>query len=103
MVASSVLALSHLVYAYMMAPAALALFYVGLTRTNARLRLVRLAVTGALAGVITSYFRLPFVLLKAYLSVSPYLQRWKYDSFGAGDILTWLVNGDLMDYGRLLS
>lgn len=100
-VASSMLALSHLVYAYMMAPAALALFFVGLTRTNARLRLVRLAVTGALAGVITSYFWLPFVLLKAYLSVSPYLQRWKYDSFGAGDILTWLVNGDLMDYGRL--
>jgi hypothetical protein len=28
------------------------------------------------------------------------LERWKYDSFGAHDILWWLVNGDLFDFGR---
>ena len=84
-----------------MAPAALVLLLIGLNRTNARPRLARLAVTGALAALITAYFWFPFLLHKAYLSASPYLQRWKYDSFGASDILTWLVNGDLLDYGRL--
>ncbi len=100
-VASSMLALSHLMYSYMMAPAALMLFVVGLNRANALQRIARLAVTGALATVITSYFWLPFLRLKAYLSASPYEYPWKYDSFAAGDILTWLVNGDLLDYGRL--
>jgi hypothetical protein len=99
--ASSVLALSHLVYAYMMVVTALVLCVVGLNRANARPRITRLAVIAALAAVITSYFWLPFLLFKAYLSASPYLQRWKYDSFGASEILTWLVNGDLLDYGRL--
>ncbi|MBI2902350.1 MAG: YfhO family protein [Candidatus Methylomirabilis oxyfera] len=100
-ISSTLLAMSHLVYAYMMAVTALALLAVGLNRANARPRIGRLAVAGALAALITSYFWLPFLLLKAYLSASPYLQRWKYDSFGAGDITTWLVNGDLLDYGRL--
>jgi len=100
-IASSALVLSHLVYAYMMAVTALALFVLGLNRATARPRTIRLAVTAALTAIVTSYFWLPFLLYKAYLSASPYLQRWKYDSFGAPDILTILVNGDLLDYGRL--
>jgi len=100
-VASSLLAMSHLVYAYMMAVTALVLLGVGLDRVNARPRLARLTVTGALGAIITSYFWLPFLLSKAYLSASPYLQPWKYDSFGAANILKWLANGDLLDYGRL--
>jgi len=100
LVASSMLILSHLMYSYMMAPAGLVLLLVGLDRANARQRLVRLAITGLLTAVITAYFWLPFLRFKAYLSASPYEPRWKYDSFGATDILTWLVNGDLLDYGR---
>ncbi len=99
-VTSSLLALSHLVYAYMMAMTGLVLFLFGLSRENACRRLFRLTVVGLLSAIITSYFLLPLLLSKAYLSASPYLQRWKYDSFGAPDILTWLVNGDLLDYGR---
>jgi hypothetical protein len=100
-VASSMLVLSHLVYAYMMAVTAVMLFLIGLSRANARLRVFRLATVGLLSAVITSYVWLPFLLFNSYLSASPYLQRWKYDSFGAGDILGWLVSGDLLDYGRL--
>jgi len=100
-IASALLAMSHLVYAYMMAVTALVLLLIGIDRTNARRRAVRLGIVGLLAAIITSYFWLPFLLLKAYLSASPYLQRWKYDSFGARDILMWLVNGDLLDYDRL--
>jgi hypothetical protein len=84
----------------MTAITALVLFLVGVSRSNWGPRLGRLAVTGGLAALISSYVWLPFLLQTAYLSASPYLQRWKYDSFGAGEILTWLVNGDLLDYGR---
>ncbi len=100
-VACSMLSLSHLMYSYMMAPAGLVLLLVGLNRANAQQRVARLGITAALAAIITSYFWLPFMLFKAYLSASPYEPRWKYDSSGAGTILTWLVNGDLLDYGRL--
>lgn len=101
-IAFSALVLSHLVYAYMMGVTALALLLLGLNRaTTARPRAIRLAVTVALTAIITSYFWLPFVLHKAFLSASPYLQQWKYDSFGAREILTILINGDLLDYGRL--
>jgi len=99
--ACSAMAFTHLVYAYMMAITALVLVLVGLRRVNARARLARLAVVGGVAGIITAYMTLPFVLGKAYLSASAYLQRWKYDSFGAQDILRWLVDGDLLDFGRL--
>src|SRR5206468_3944597 len=99
--ACSVLGLSHLIYSYMMVPGALVLFLAGLRWGNVRARLVRLAVVGGLAGVITSYLTVPFALLKAYLSASPYLDRWRYDSLGARAVLTWLVDGDMLDYGRL--
>ncbi len=100
-VACSMLALSHLIYAYIIAVATLVLLLVGLNRANMFLRMARLAVTGALAAVISSYLWFPWLLLKAYMGISPYLQRWKYDSYGASDILTSLVNGDLLDNGRL--
>ncbi len=99
--ACSALALSHLMYAYMIAPGALVLFLVGLNHANARQRLARMAITAAGTTVITAYFWFPFLRFKAYLSASPFEFSWKYDSFGAGSVLTWLVNGDLLDYGRL--
>lgn len=100
-VAYVLLFLSHLIYAYMMGLMALVLFANGINRTNARRRAGRLAIPAVLVAVITSYFWLPFLLFKAYLNASPYLERWKYDSFGARDIFAWLMNGDLLDYGRL--
>jgi len=100
-VASSLLALSHLIYAYMMAPAALVFLVVGLTRTNVWPRIVRLLLIGGSTAVITSYLLLPFLMFKAYLNASPNLPRWRYDSFGAGDVLTWLANGEILDHGRL--
>lgn len=100
-ISCSLLALSHLIYAYMMALTVLVLFLMRVGRSNWRALFGRLAITGVFAAVISSYMSLPFLFQKAFLSASPYLQRWKYDSFGAGEILTWLVNGDLLDYDRL--
>ena len=61
---------------------------------------LRLAAIAVPAMLITAYFTVPFLIDKAFLNASPYLQRWKYDSYGANEILGWLLKGDLFDYGR---
>jgi hypothetical protein len=99
--ACSALALSHLIYTYMMVISGLVVLLVGLDRTNVRQRIGRLAVVGVLTGINSAYVSVPFLLGKAYLSASVYLQRWKYDSYGAADVLKRLVNGDLLDAERL--
>ena len=94
------LVLSHLVYSYMVAIAAIVLFLFELDRKNIRQRLGRYVTVAALVVVITSYFWVPFLIYKDYMGVSPYEPTWKYNSFGAIDILTRLANGDLLDYNR---
>ncbi len=96
------LALSHLIWAYMAAISALVLFLVGLRRATWRVRVVRLLATAVPAAVITSYMWLPFLQSRAYLNVSqPYLPEWRFDSFGFGQIATWIATGDLFDHARL--
>lgn len=85
----------------MIALAALLLFVFVAYPAHARPGALRLAVVATLAAVITSYFWFPFLLYQDYLSASQYLERWKYDSFGAIDVLTRLLDGGLLDSGRL--
>jgi len=99
--ACSALALSHLIYAYMFAITAVVLLLFGVTRANLAARLRRFALVGAISATATSYMWLPFFMQSAYVNASPYLDQAKYDSFGAGPILTWLFTGDLLDHGRL--
>src|SRR5256885_2190001 len=95
------LALSHLIYGYMTAITAVVLLLFGLTRANIAGRVLRFGAVGALAGVISAFIWVPFFAQAGYLDVSPYLDRTKYDSFGAPTILGWLASGDLPDHGRL--
>ncbi|HEV2251217.1 MAG TPA: hypothetical protein VGT60_12000 [Candidatus Limnocylindria bacterium] len=94
--------LVHLVYGYMLAISAIVLALVGLGRSNARRRLLLLALTGVLVAAIAVYLVPPYVGgAQAFLDVSPYLPRYRWDSFGAPAILGWLVTGELFDHGRL--
>ena len=95
------LALSHLIYAYMTAITAVVLLLFGMTRANTPGRVLRFGAVGGLASVIGAYMWVPFFAQAGYLNASPYLDRAKYDSFGAPTILGWLVTGDLLDHGRL--
>lgn len=96
------LALSHLIWAYMAAISVLVIFLIGLRRATWRLRIVRLGAAAAAVALLTSYMWLPFLQLRPYLNVSqPYLPQWRFDSFGLGQIVTWLVTGELLDHGRL--
>jgi putative flippase GtrA len=97
----SALVMSHLVYTYMMAITVGILLAAGFNRATFRAHLTRLVAMGAATGVITSYFLVPFVLSKQYVNASPFLQQWKYDSFGADAILGWITTGDLWDHGRV--
>jgi hypothetical protein len=99
--ACTALALSHLLYAYMLAITAVVLLLFGATRANVAARVGRFAVVGVVTATATSYMWLPFFMQAAYVNVTPYLDTDKYDSFGAGKILSWLVSGDLFDHGRL--
>lgn len=99
--ACTALALSHLLYAYMLAITAIVLLLFGITRANAPARVARFALVGAITAAATSYMWLPFLMHSAYVNVTPYLDPQKYDSYGAGPILSWLVTGDLLDHGRL--
>ena len=95
------LVLAHLIYAYMIGIAAVVLCLIGIRPANAIQRIARLAAVGGIAIVLTSYFVVPFFTQAGYLNISPYLERPKYDGFGAGAVLGWLASGDLFDHGRL--
>ena len=100
-IACSALALSHLIYAYMLAITAVVLLLFGITRANASGRVARFAIVGAASAAMTSYMWLPFFMNTAYVNVTPYVDPAKYNSFGAGPILTWLFTGDLFDHRRV--
>jgi len=97
----SVLAVSHLLYAYMMVVSAAVLLVWGVNRSNVVVRVIRLAAAGVLALTITSWMWLPYVLERGFLNASLFLQPEKYASFGAPTILGWLFTGELTDHGRL--
>jgi hypothetical protein len=61
----------------------------------------RLGVVGVMATMITAYLWIPFMLHNNYLAVGVYLPRWKFDSFGADQILAWIIGGELFDHGRI--
>ncbi|MCU0506209.1 MAG: YfhO family protein, partial [Chloroflexi bacterium] len=101
LLALTALVLSHLVYAYMMAITLAVVLLVGSRARSFLPRLTRLGILGAIVVAATAYMWLPFVQTSRYLSASAYLEEWKYDSFGAPEILRWLLSGDLLDHGRL--
>ncbi|HKY49676.1 MAG TPA: DUF6541 family protein, partial [Candidatus Limnocylindria bacterium] len=73
----------------------------GVTRATLADRVGRFALVGGVTAAASSYMWLPFLMYSPYINVTPYLERFKYDSYGAPAILTWLVSGDLLDHGRI--
>ena len=95
------LALSHLIYAYMMAITTVVLVVFALRRGRILPPLVLLALAGTAVLAISSYLLVPFLGNTAYLSASPFLQPEKYASYGAPTVLGWFVTGELLDHGRV--
>jgi hypothetical protein len=100
--ALAALGLSHILYAYMAVITAGVVFLVGLSRGSLIARAARLLFVGASALAITAYSWIPTAgSASLYLDRSPYLESWKYDSFGAAKVIEYLVTGDLFDSGRM--
>ncbi len=99
-IALAALMLSHLLYAVMMGVSAGVMAVIA-SRDAIPLRLVRLGLVGIAAAVVAAYLLIPAAATSYYLNASPNLEPYKYDSFGAGPILGWLVGGQLLDADRL--
>src|SRR5207237_1421301 len=60
----------------------------------------RTAIVGAVALLLTAFQLAPLVRDASNINHSRWESSWKWDSFGAGQVLKWLFAGDLLDYGR---
>ena len=47
-----------------------------------------------------SYFIIPFFLQSQYRNFSVWDPIWKFDSWGARQVIVWFLNGELFDFGR---
>jgi hypothetical protein len=63
-------------------------------------RLLRLLLLLALAGLVISYFLVPYLLDSPYMNRSVWEKPEKYDSYGYEWVLGALVQGELFDFGR---
>ena len=93
--------LCQFVYGYM---GALSVCLLALIPSAAIPRLVRLRRVlwiGAVALLLSAFQLAPLWTDRAFINRTPPDQAWKSDSFGAGQVLEWLVTGQLLDNGRV--
>jgi hypothetical protein len=93
-------ALSHIVFGYVGALAAVVLALVG-SREGRPLRIARLAWVAAGSFLLTAWFTIPLFLARAEINHSRFELAFKWDSFGSRAVLSALLNGSLLDFGRL--
>lgn len=89
------LMLSNVVYGYFGA-LTLVLFYL----LNPARRFLRLAWIGGVSALLSAFEILPVLTDGATLNRSRWEPVWKWDSFGAQQVIEWLVTGALLDFGR---
>jgi uncharacterized membrane protein len=93
-------ALSHIVFGYVGALAAVVLAVVG-AREGRPARIARLAWIAAGSFLLTAWFTIPLFLSRAEINHSRYELAYKWDSFGSRAVLSALFDGTLLDFGRL--
>jgi hypothetical protein len=92
--------LSQFIYGYMGALSVCLLALLpgsGLPRLD---RLRRVLWIGTVALLLSAFQLAPLSIDRALINPTPADQAWKSDSFGAGQVLEWLVSGQLLDQGR---
>ncbi len=61
----------------------------------------KLMLLGGATVFILSYWIIPVLLFDNYHNISVWDPPWKFNSYGAKEVMTRLFNGDLFDFGRL--
>ena len=92
---------SHLIYGYMAALSLLLLVALPDEVASRLTRLRRLLYVGAVAFLLSAFQLVPLIRDSALISHSRWELVWKWDSFGACQVLRWLFTGELLDHGRL--
>lgn len=91
--------LSHLALGYMAFMAAAIAVFTGPPREIGS-RILRLAVVSGVTGLAILWVALPIFQDFAWYNVSTLVPSWKYNSFGHGIVLPWLITGELFDFQR---
>lgn len=98
-VALAALALSHLLYAFLMAVSSVVILLAGATRGTLWARAVRLGVVGTIAVALASYLLVPFAQSSGtWLSTMPWISDGAYRP---ASMARTLVRGNLLDASRL--
>jgi hypothetical protein len=92
--------LSHLVFGYVGALACVVLALVGPRKTRA-LRIARLPWLAGGSILLTAWFTVPLIISHADINHSRWEPAFKWDSFGSRAIFSALLDGSLLDSGRL--
>ena len=93
--------LAHLIYGYMGALSICLLAVIPDAAVARGVRIRRVAMVGAVAMLLSAFQLAPLLLDGSNINHSRWESVWKWDSFGAGDVLKWLFTGELLDHGRL--
>jgi hypothetical protein len=92
--------LSHFIYGYIGAMTVCLLALMP-DATPRRVRIGRTIWVGAIAFLVSAFKLLPLWLDGSIINHSRWEPAWKWDSFGARKVMSWLLTGDLLDHGRL--
>ena len=93
--------LSHFIYGYIAALTVCLLAVMPDPETPRAIRIGRTAWVGAIAFALSAFELFPLMLDSSIINHSRWENTWKWDSFGAGQVLKWMLSGELLDHGRL--
>lgn len=93
--------LSHFIYGYISAVTVCLLALMPDRDTPRRVRIGRTLWVGAIAFLVSAFELLPLWLDGSTINHSRWEPVWKWDSFGAGQVMSSLLTGELLDHGRL--
>jgi hypothetical protein len=93
--------LAHFIYGYMGALSVCVLALIPDAEARRSVRLRRALRAGAVALLVTGFEVAALVSDGSTINHSRWEPAWKWDSFGAGQVLRWLATGELLDHGRV--
>ena len=93
--------LAHLMYGWMGAWIALLIALLPDANAARMVRIKRTVAIGAVSAVLCLFQLIPLLTDGYLISRSRFEPPDKFDSYGAGQVLSWLVSGQIMDHDRL--
>lgn len=93
--------LAHFIYGYMAALTLCLAALIPQRETRWTARAARTAFVGAIALLVSAFELVPMLRDSTIINHSRWEPVWKWDSFGAGQVLKLLLSGDILDHNRL--